>query len=194
MIQFNIERQETYSRGLLLLRTFLGIFYIWLPHYFVILFLYVGSSFVQLFSFFAILFSGKLPEGFFNYQLGFLRYISRLNATAMNMTDRYPTFGFNDPESNVHVEQEYKPERSRGLALLRFIFGFFYILIPHSFVLFFISLASNFCVFISWWAILITGKYPESLFRFIEGSLRWNMRIFAYMVYLTDTYPPFSMK
>lgn len=45
-----------------------------------------------------------------------------------------------------------------------------------------------------WFAILFTGRYPKGLFDFVVGTMRWFMRVQAYVVLLvTDRYPPFSM-
>ena len=45
---------------------------------------------------------------------------------------------------------------------------------------------------IAWFAILIVGRYPRELFLFVEGTLRWGMRVTAYAFLLTtDRYPPF---
>jgi hypothetical protein len=47
--------------------------------------------------------------------------------------------------------------------------------------------------FIAFFAILITGRYPEGLFRFLVGFLRWSSRVSAYTLLLTDDYPPFTL-
>jgi hypothetical protein len=46
---------------------------------------------------------------------------------------------------------------------------------------------------IAWFAILFTGRYPEGLYHFGSGVLRWNIRVDAYLLLLTDVYPPFSL-
>ena len=46
---------------------------------------------------------------------------------------------------------------------------------------------------LAWFAILFTAKFPESLFRFVVGVTRWQLRVNAYVYLLTDEYPPFSM-
>ena len=49
-------------------------------------------------------------------------------------------------------------------------------------------------VAIAWFAILVTGRYPRSLFDFVVGVFRWGLRVEAYAVLLvTDRYPPFSV-
>ena len=46
---------------------------------------------------------------------------------------------------------------------------------------------------IAFWAVLITGKYPAGMHNYMVGVLRWQFRVGAYMGYLTDVYPPFSL-
>lgn len=47
---------------------------------------------------------------------------------------------------------------------------------------------------IAWFAILFTGRYPRSLFRFVECVMRWGLRVQAYSLLLvTDQYPPFRL-
>ena len=47
---------------------------------------------------------------------------------------------------------------------------------------------------IAWFAILITGKYPQGLYEFAVGVLRWDMRVEAYLLLMRDEYPPFSLQ
>jgi hypothetical protein len=65
--------------------------------------------------------------------------------------------------------------------------------IPQYIVLYFLSIAAAVVVFIAWWAILFTGKYPKGMYEFSAGVQRWSTRVSSYMYLLTDKYPPFSM-
>ncbi len=68
-----------------------------------------------------------------------------------------------------------------------------FMIIPQAIVLSFVSIAAEVLVFLSWWAILFTGKYPKAFFDFVAGYLRWNTRVIGYSYLLTDKYPPFSL-
>ena len=64
--------------------------------------------------------------------------------------------------------------------------------IPHFIVLFFVSCAWWVTTVIAWFAILITGRYPQGLYEFGAGALRWLIRVEAYVLLMIDDYPPFS--
>ena len=66
--------------------------------------------------------------------------------------------------------------------------------IPQWIVLYFIGIAANVVIFIAWWAILFTGRYPVWAFNFVAGYIRWYTRVNSYYCLLTDRYPPFNMK
>ena len=46
---------------------------------------------------------------------------------------------------------------------------------------------------VSWFAILIDGRYPPGLYGFGVGALRWLIRVEAFVLLLVDEYPPFSL-
>lgn len=94
----------------------------------------------------------------------------------------------------VKFSVDYPEKLSRGMLLLKTFFGWIYVLIPHGIVLCFYGIAAVVVTFIAWWAILFTGKYPKGMFDFVVGYQRWSNRVNAYMLLLTDAYPPFSSK
>jgi hypothetical protein len=67
------------------------------------------------------------------------------------------------------------------------------LLIPHYIALIFLGLAAAVVIFISFFAVLFTRRYPEGMFNFVVGVYRWGMRVMAYLFLMTDSYPPFSM-
>jgi len=190
---FEIKHAEQLSRGELLLRTFFGWLYIGLPHGFLLLFVGMWGAILGFISFWIILFTGRYPQSFFEFQVGLTQWQTRLNARIYNLADGYPAFGISATDDSTNVVIPYPEKLSRGTLLLKLFFGWIYVLIPHGFVLFFLSLGVMFALFIGWWIILFTGQLPVSIHNFIVGSLRWSTRVRLYMGNMTDTYPPFSL-
>lgn len=188
-----IKHQESYSRGELLLRQIFGIFYIFLPHMFVLLFVSIWGSILRFLAFWIILFTGVYPESFFEFQLGLLKWQTRLNARMFNLSDGYPAFGVNATDEFTDIKMN-KPEKlSRGLLIVKVMFGVFYVGIPHMFILYFRILGTMILNFLSFWAVLFAGRYPKSWHEFNVGTLRWMTRLNLYLgLWMTDEYPPFT--
>ncbi len=65
-----------------------------IPHYFILFFLGIAALVVVIMAWFAILFTGRYPRGFFDYVVGYSRWSLRVGAYAFLLTtDRYPPFG-----------------------------------------------------------------------------------------------------
>ncbi len=190
-MKFDIIRQEKYSRGQLLLRTFFGVFYIALPHMVVLSILGIWSQIIVLIAFFSILITGKYPRSMYEFQVKFLRWYMRVDARLLNLLDGYPKFGLNAEDPNVILDVEYPEHLSVGDLLLKVFFGWIYVLIPHLVGLFIRLLVTEIVIVIAWFAVLFTGKYPEGMHRFVVGTLRWALRLQMYQFLLmTDKYPP----
>ena len=82
---------------------------------------------------------------------------------------------------------------SRLELILRTLFGWIYIILPHFFVLFFIGLWGSILRFIAFWIVLFTGRYPESMFEYQTQLLRWQIRVNARISNLVDDYPSFGL-
>lgn len=186
-----INHQESYSRGELLLRSFFGFIYIGIPHMFIMYFLQIGLLFVNIARFWIILFTGKWPKGMFDYAVKLQRYGLRVSARLMNLSDGYPQFGLNGADDQTNFDIEYKESYSRMRLLGRAIFGIF-LIIPHIIVLYFKLIGVYVVLFIAWWAVLFTGKYPKGMHQFIVGVLRHAYRLGYYLYFLADGYPSFS--
>ena len=190
-----IKHQEKYSRGDLILRTLFGWLYIALPHMFLLAFVGIWGSILTFISFWAILFTGRYPQSFFEFQVGLMAWSVRVQARLMNLSDGYPAFGISASDDEyTSFTMPYNDNLSRGLAIVKLLFGYFYCILPHAFILFFRTIATQILVFLAFWVVLFTGEYPESWHRFNVGTIRWNLRVNLYMGFMTDTYPPFSGK
>ena len=68
-----------------------------IPHYIVLVFLFIGVIFAWIVAWFAILFTGRYPRGLFDYMVGVSRWTLRVEAYALLLTtDQYPPFSLNE--------------------------------------------------------------------------------------------------
>jgi hypothetical protein len=136
-----------------------------------------------------ILFRRKYPRWWFDWNLELQRFTNRVGAYLALMDDRYPA---TDQQQAVHLDYVYPDagrDLNRWLPLVKWLLA-----IPHYIVLFVLWIAAIVVVIIAWFAILFTGRYPRSLFDFVEGVFRWENRVIAYAFLLvTDRYPPFAL-
>jgi hypothetical protein len=67
-----------------------------IPHYVVLFFLAIAALVCVVISWFAILFTGRYPRGFFDFIVGVMRWGNRVQGYALVLiTDRYPPFRLN---------------------------------------------------------------------------------------------------
>ncbi len=98
-----------------------------------------------------------------------------------------------ESESERGLFVEHQPGYSRLQLLMRGFLGWIYIGIPHGVPLCFMGLASTFCTFIAFFAILFTGRYPVGLRGFVIGVMQWQSRVAASLGHLVDGYPEFGL-
>jgi hypothetical protein len=85
----------------------------------------------------------------------------------------------------------HQEKYSRGQLLLRLFFGWLYIGIPHLFLLAIVGIWSAILTFVTFWVVLFTAKFPESIFKFQIGMQNWSLRVEAVLYNLEDGYPAF---
>ena len=135
-----------------------------------------------------LLFRQKYPRWWFDWNVNLLRFSNRVTAYLALLDDQYPS---TDEEQAVHLNLDYPDARqlNRWLPLVKW-----FLAIPHYIVLFFLWIGAFVAVIVAWFAIILTGRYPQNLFRFVVGVLRWSNRVNAYAFLLvTDEYPPFQL-
>lgn len=136
-----------------------------------------------------IVFRQKYPRWWFDWNQELFRFGNRVGVFLALMDDHYPA---TDEHQSVHLDFPYPDvprDLNRWLPLVKW-----FLAIPHYIVLFFLDIAMVVAVILAWFAILFTGRYPPGLFRFVEGVMRWNVRVVGYAYLLvTDQYPPFRL-
>jgi len=205
-VRVEARLDEPLSRWLWLVKWLLAI-----PHYIVLLFLWIAFVVVAVIAFFAILFTARYPRSLFDFNLGVLRWTWRVAFYSYGAlaTDRYPPFSLGEePGYPATLTVEYPERLSRGLVLVKW----WLLAIPHYIVI------SAFTGSWGWWSgggsdagahywgglitllalfaavgLLFAGRYSRDIFRFVVGMNRWVFRVWAYASLMRDDYPPFRL-
>jgi hypothetical protein len=181
-VRLDIEYPDHLSRLLIFVKWLLAI-----PHFIALFFLGIGAYIVLIVSWFAVIITGAYPEGMFNYMAGVLRWGARVQAYVFLMTDAYPPFSLeDDPNYPVRFEIDYPQQIARWRPLVTWL-----LVIPAAFAAGLILIAAEVCVFLAWFAILITGRYPEGMFNVVLIAHRWSLRVATYLYWMEEPYPPF---
>jgi len=133
-----------------------------------------------------IILRARIPRWLFDFDVALMRWQVRALSYFALLTDTYPPFEGDYP---IRFEVQY-PER---LARWKVLIWKAITSIPHMIVLFFLSIGVVFAVIGAWFAILVSGRFPQGLHGYVAGVIRWGIRVQAYFLSLTDEYPPFSL-
>ena len=172
-----------------------------IPHFIILMFLWIAFCVVWVIAFFTILFTGKYPRGLFDFNVGVLRWSWRVGFYSYQAlgTDKYPPFTLESVDDYpADLQVEYPEKLSQGLVLVKW----WLLAIPHLIIvgLFMggyggrgggglVSILAIIAAII----LLFTGKYPEDIFKLVVGMNRWSYRVYAYVALMTDQYPPFRL-
>jgi hypothetical protein len=166
-----------------------------IPHLLIASALRYVSQVLAIVCWFIILFTGRLPVELANFQIMYLRYYARAAIFAGFLREEYPPFAFPmtayDPGDDPRVRVDVTPEldgRNRVTVGFRLILA-----IPQLIVLGLLLIVEWIVLLIALFAVLFTRQWPAGLRDFTVGVLRWWLRVQAYVLLLTDAYPPFEL-
>ena len=187
-LQLDLESPDKIARWRPLVHWLLAI-----PQVLVLYVLNAVQGVVWIISFFAILFTGELPEGLFGFHVMTMRYQWRVASFLFFMRESYPEFVFpmegTDPGTEpARLSIQPAQHLSRGMIFIKWLLA-----IPHYIILIFLGIGLYVAVIIAFFAVLFTGSWPEGLRTYCIGVVRWAMRVNAYVYLLTDEYPPFTL-
>ncbi|MET3919562.1 DUF4389 domain-containing protein [Arthrobacter sp. UYEF20] len=194
------------SRWLWLVKWFLAI-----PHFIILFFLWFAFIVVTIAAWFAILFTGRYPRSLFNFSVGVIRWNWRVSFYAYGAlgTDRYPPFTLARTDYPADFDVDYPEGLSRGLVLVKS----WLLAIPHLLIIGVLTGAARtwvvrdgesvqqgggisllgLLVFIAGVILLFTGQYSRGLFDLLLGLNRWIYRVVTYAALMRDEYPPFHL-
>jgi Domain of unknown function (DUF4389) len=164
-----------------------------IPLYIILYVLRIAAEVCALIGWFVALFTGQLPEGLGNFIAGYYRYAWRTYSYAWFLRDSYPPFGpelgYRDPRDDPAW---FEVRRGEGLSRLAVLFRFI-LVIPQAIVIFFVGIVLYLAMLVAFFAVLITGHWPEGLRAFVIAASRWVLRVDAWFFLLANPYPPFSL-
>lgn len=179
-VRLDIEYPDRLSRLLIFVKWILVI-----PHYIVLFVLAIAAWFATVISWFAVLVTGRYPQGLFDFIVGLHRWGLRVTAYLLLQTDRYPPFSLDDdPSYPVHLTVEYPQRIARWRPLVSWL-----LVIPVAIASVLMVYVAYVVVFLAWFAILITGRFPQGMFRLVLTALRWQTNVNLYGYWMTDRYP-----
>ncbi len=171
----------------------IGNFILAIPHFIFLYVLHIVAEVLALVGWFAIVFTGSLPPGIGNFIAGVHRYQWRVITYALFLREQYPSFTLPSgyPETggdpawlNIVPPQQY----SRLSVIFRFL-----LIIPQALFGIVVGIALEVAWIVAFFAVLITGRWPEGLRKFVVGVEFWAVRVSAWYFLLADPYPPFRI-
>jgi hypothetical protein len=184
-------RQPRYVIEYVEKRSRLTTFFRWLlaiPHMIVLTVWAFIAELAVIVAWFALVFTGRYPEGLYNFVAGFLRYSAAVSGYIYLLTDPYPPFSGETGDYPTRLELGTPlPEYSRLKVLLRI-----FLIIPVYIIRYAMNIVAFLGAFIAWFVIVITGKQPKGLQDMIELGVSYSIRADAYFFLLTEDWPAFT--
>ncbi len=162
------------------------------PHYVVLLGLYLVYPLLTFVAGVAILFTGRYPRPLFDFNVGVLRWSWRVMnyRFPMNTTDKYPPFTLaSRPDYPGDLEVDYPEQLTNWAVLVKW----WLLAIPQIVICWAMEPALHVLAFVAAMWLLFTGTISKGLYDLLMGIVRWRYRVAVYVSLMRDEYPPFRM-
>jgi hypothetical protein len=149
----------------------------------------IVASIAIVIAWFAIILTGRYPKGLYDFVAGFNRFVARVTAYGVLLTDAYPPFS-GEPNPSYPVRMEFAgplEQYSRLKTLFRIILA-----IPILVLRYVMGLLLEIGAIAAWVVVVVMGKMPRGLFDLMVLANSYTARSDAYLYLLTETYPPFQ--
>jgi hypothetical protein len=161
-----------------------------IPHFVVLWLIGIVVGVSHLVIWIPVLFTGTYPDWGWGLNAGYLHWWMRVTLYLYGVTDSYPPFSMS-PGTGVTIQRPPSSSRFFAIPIVGVVVKYV-ILIPHFIVLYVLGLVVAACQLAIWIPVLFTGAYPEWAFGMVSGTQLWTIRVYAYLLGLTDRYPPFG--
>ena len=186
-VQFEADYNREPNRWTTFFRLLLAI-----PWFVVAAFWGLIFIFTHLFAWVAIVILGRYPQWLYDFNSGVVRFGVRVSAWIYLQTDEWPPFSLaDDPSYPIRVNIAPAAERqSRLKAFFRWILA-----LPVVFVLSYGTSYIQMCAgFVAWLTIVFRGYMPEGINSMMTFVNSFHARVFGYLAFLTDDYPPIGLE
>lgn len=164
-----------------------------IPHFIALWLLAIASGIVLLFSWIPVLVTGRQAGIVTTILGGYVRWLIRVVAYLFLISATYPPFSIGG-ESSVNVRIDPYPTMSRlwGIPLVGILVRSI-LCIPHYIALFFVGIVAVILFWFTWLPVLLQGRQAGPVIDLVDGYWRWATRVSAYVLLLSDRYPPFRL-
>lgn len=177
-IALAVEDDLRRSRATVFFRVLLAI-----PHVVWLAIWGIAATVATVLNWFAVLFTGRSPDGLHGFLADYLRYATHVYAYAYLAADPYPGFE-GRTEYPVDLAVAASERQDRWTVLLRLPLAIPAFLIASSY-----GGAAFVATVLGWFASLARGEMPRGLRNVVALWLRYSQQTFGYLMLLTDRYP-----
>jgi hypothetical protein len=128
--------------------------------------------------------TGRMPDGLGDFLGRIVQYATRVNAYVYLLTDKYPPFSLDDTSYPVSVLLPPRGRLNRAAVLFRLVLA-----IPAGLLFQLVSSGVQPAMVLIWLIVLVAGRMPTPAFEAVAAFLRFETRLYAWLLMLTSEYP-----
>lgn len=143
-------------------------------------------SLAVLISWFAALFTGRVPDGLHDFDAAYLRYSTRVTGYLFLLADPWPPFSTSE---RYPIDARVDPplSQSRLTVFFRLLLA-----IPALILVYVFRAVNQIVALLAWFYCLALGRMNEGMRNVSAWLLRYEVQTYAYVMLLTGRYPSLS--